>query len=162
MYNLACICQKLVKLEECIKYLSQSLEALNEYWTETTQFQTSGNGAKLVFNENKCKTVSVSEGYNELLMKYRYLTKFNLQLWAVLSQLSQYVVFQVFEILIFDVFRHNKAIEKGKLAVNFCQESFKITAMLWKKMMQYMNKKKNREVKESEDNATLAYSVTAE
>lgn len=105
-YNLAWVCQKLSKLEECVKYLEKAIEFLNEYCERTTQFLHTETTHKLIYKRNwsefqnnngdkghnpstKSKNVSLAEEYNDLLMKYRYLTKFNLQYWAVLSQLSQ-------------------------------------------------------------------------
>ena len=86
-YNLAWVWQKLSKLEQCIKYLDKAIEKLNEHCKENTEMIISENTAKLVYPKNS-KSPRAAE-YNDLLMKYRYLTKFNLQFWAVLSQTSQ-------------------------------------------------------------------------
>lgn len=86
-YNLAWVCQKLSKLEEWVKYLNKWIAALEDYWKKTTEIHKYENHIKLIINKDS-KSPKASQ-YSELLMKYRYLAKFNLQLWAVLSQLSE-------------------------------------------------------------------------
>lgn len=86
-YNIACVWQKLVKLEQCVEYLEKAITKFEEYWKLTTDFQELEHGVKLVYRNN-WKLSKTSQLWN-LLMKYRYLAKFNLQLWAVLSQISE-------------------------------------------------------------------------
>lgn len=86
-YNLACVCQKLGKLQEWAKYLEKCIQRLEIYCRKGTEFVQEINSSKLVVTGNA--ELPKAAQYNDLLMKYRYLTKFNLQLWAVLSQLSE-------------------------------------------------------------------------
>ena len=86
-YNLAWVCQKLSKLEEWVKYLNKWITALETYWKLSTSIQLHENYTKLVINNSN--SLPKASQYSDLLMKYRYLAKFNLQLWAVLSQLSE-------------------------------------------------------------------------
>jgi hypothetical protein len=86
-YNIAWWCQKLSKLEKCVKYLEKWIDMLVSHCSKTSNLLIFDGEAKLThFKDN---TKPIAERYNDLLMKYRYLTKFNLQLCAVLSQLSQ-------------------------------------------------------------------------
>ena len=78
------------RLNECVKYLELSIDLLKQYWEK--------NGTKIIIEQDQAKLeedgtrkLKKVQQWNDLLMKYRYLTKFNLQLWAVLSQLSEYV-----------------------------------------------------------------------
>jgi len=87
-YNLACVCQKVGKLDEWVKYLEKGIKALEEYYKKNgSDIAINSDSAKLI-NNNNIKYTRAAQ-YNDSLMKYRYLTKFNLQLCAVLSQLSE-------------------------------------------------------------------------
>ena len=89
-YNLAWVCQKLNKLQECVKYMKKWIDTFNIYCNLGTRFEHSEHGSKLIIT--KFSDLPKAAQYNDLLMKYRYLTKFNLQLWAILSQLSLWVL----------------------------------------------------------------------
>lgn len=87
-YNLAWVCQKLSRLEDWVKFLDKSIQFLNNYCERKGEFLHSETVHKLTPKPGQ-KKIPKAEEYNDLLMKYRYLTKFNLQYCAVLSQLSQ-------------------------------------------------------------------------
>lgn len=87
-YNLAWVFQKVGKLDDWVKYLEKCIKELEKYWVKNgTDIINTKNGAKL--EQRVTALQKRSSKYNDLLMKYRYMTKFNLQLCAVLSQLSE-------------------------------------------------------------------------
>lgn len=92
-YNIACCHQKLGELQKCNAYLKLTIQLLK----------------KLFVKRSDRPKVNKRRRLTEHLMRLKYSTKFNLQLWAILSQLNE----------------HDEALQDAINASEFCQESLK-------------------------------------